>query len=240
MQHSSLVNSSSTAAESHLTLSFKKYSKEMSRKPLIVVMVSGNGSNLQAILDAIADGKRETLKNAQVALVVSNRSAAYGLERARKAGIPTLVKTLKSYKDQGKSRIQYDIDLSHEIHQLILQSHGRDQPDLVVLAGFMHILSPEFLSGFDAGRVINLHPALPGAFDGAHAIDRAFNAFTDKLIAETGVMVHRVIPEVDRGDVIVQQTVPILNTDTLESLEARIHSVEHELIVKGVELMLSK
>lgn len=102
----------------------------------------------------------------------------------------------------------------------------------------MHILSPQFLSAFPEGRIINLHPALPGAFDGAHAIERAFKAFHDAEIAETGVLVYRVIPEVDRGGVVLVRKVPIYKEDTLEALEERIHGIEHGLIIAGTMKML--
>ncbi|KAI8909030.1 formyl transferase [Gorgonomyces haynaldii] len=190
----------------------------------IVVYVSGNGSNLQAIIDSIKNG----VIKGEIALVVSNKANAYGLERAAQNNIPTMVKTLKSYKDQGKSRVEYDVDLAKEV----LQKLGRE-PDLQVLAGFMHILSADFLNHFK-NPIINLHPALPGAFDGAHAIERAFEAYTKGEIQYTGVMVHRVIPEVDRGAVVLQEQIPIQEQDTLESLETKIHAVEHQLLVKAI------
>ncbi|KAL2916313.1 Bifunctional purine biosynthetic protein ADE5,7 [Polyrhizophydium stewartii] len=218
----------------------------MPAAPRLVVLISGNGSNLQAIIDAT----RADRIGAQVALVVSNRRGVFGLERAATAGIPTLVKTLKPYRDQGKTRVDYDVDLAVEIKARLAELAAADpasvplgadpsQPDLIVLAGFMHILSAEFLAGFADGRVINLHPALPGAFDGAHAIERAFDSFQRGEIANTGVMVHKVIPQVDRGEVVVKREVPILKTDTLATLEERMHSVEHELIVEGVRAMLT-
>jgi formyltetrahydrofolate-dependent phosphoribosylglycinamide formyltransferase len=189
----------------------------------LVVYISGNGSNLQAIIDAISKGKI----NAEIALVVSNKTGAFGLERAKKAGIKTLVKLLKPYKDAGKSRVEYDLDLAREVIELT------GQPDLQVLAGFMHILSAEFLQQFTCD-MINLHPALPGCFDGARAIERAFKAFKDGTIPHTGVMVHKVIPEVDRGEPVVQQIVPILESDTVKDLEDSIHQVEHNLLIEGI------
>ncbi|KAL7747753.1 large subunit of alpha-aminoadipate reductase [Sorochytrium milnesiophthora] len=196
----------------------------MADQRAVVVLISGNGSNLQALIDAAESG---TLP-ARIALVVSNRSNAFGLQRASKHNIPTLVHTLKPYKDRATAtyREEYDADLA----QAILE-HTPD-PRLVVLAGFMHILSPRFLQHFPR-KVINLHPALPGQFDGAHAIERAFEAYKAGSISSTGVMVHHVIPEVDRGEVIVQRSVPIEPSDTLQTLEERIHAVEHDLIVEG-------
>lgn len=104
----------------------------------------------------------------------------------------------------------------------------------------MHILSPEFLSFFPRNNVMNLHPALPGQFDGAHAIERAYDAYKQGKIQHTGVMVHKVIADVDRGQVILQREIPILETDSLEDLENRIHSVEHEIIVEGAQKFLDE
>lgn len=186
----------------------------------IVVLISGSGSNLQALIDA----------GLPIALVVSNKKDAYGLVRAANANIPTLVFTLKPYKDAGKSRAEYDVDLAKEIKKLV------PYPDVVVLAGFMHILSESFINEFST--IINLHPALPGQFDGAHAIERAFNAFKEGKITHSGVMVHRVIPEVDRGQPLLSKEVPFLENDTLETFEARLHATEHELIVQATKNLI--
>lgn len=196
--------------------------------PTIVVLISGSGTNLQALINATQDG---SLKGNIIA-VVSNRKNAFGLERAKKAGIPTQTFSLKQFKDNGKSRVDFDIHVAKTIQE---EYH----PDLVILAGWMHILSPEFLSFFN-NNVMNLHPALPGQFDGAHAIDRAFEAFKKGEIKNTGIMVHKVIADVDRGDVILQREVPIYETDSLEDLENRIHSFEHQLIVEGAQAFLNE
>ena len=197
-------------------------------KKRIAVFVSGNGSNLQALIDATATGALD----AKIELVVSNSSKAYGLARAQKADIPTLTLTLKSYKDIGKSRTDYDIDLASKIKDLFNGS-----PDVIVLAGFMHILSPEFLNFFP-GIVINLHPALPGAFDGINAISRAYESFNMGAIESTGVMVHKVIPQVDKGESILVRTVNIYHSDSLSDLQERIHAVEHEVIVEATKKFL--
>jgi len=194
----------------------------------IAVLISGFGSNLQAIIDAVADGR---LPGVEIAVVVSNRRAAYGLERARRAGIPTAYHPLKPYRDAGRSRREYDADLA-----ALLQRHG---VEWVVLAGWMHVLSSAFLDAFP-NRVINLHPALPGAFPGTDAIRRAFTAYQRGEISHTGVMVHLVPDEtVDAGPVIVQEVVPIYPDDTLETLEARIHATEHRLLVEALQKQLS-
>ncbi|KAA3655731.1 MAG: phosphoribosylglycinamide formyltransferase [Chloroflexi bacterium] len=191
----------------------------------IVVLISGSGSNLQALLDAVEDGRLST----EIALVVSNRKAAYGLVRAEQAGIPTLYHPFKPYRDAGKNRDEYEADLAAKLKPF--------QPDLIVLAGWMHILGADFLSHFP-NKVINLHPALPGQLAGTHAIDRAFDAYKKGEISYSGCMVHYVIPEVDAGAVIVQAQVSIDPDDTLADFEERMHAAEHQIIVEAVEKTL--
>jgi formyltetrahydrofolate-dependent phosphoribosylglycinamide formyltransferase len=190
----------------------------------LVVLISGNGSNLQSILDACASDEL----NAQVVAVISNRKDAFGLERARRANVPAIVKP----KPQQLDRRVYDAELAE-----LAASY---QPDWVVLAGWMRVLSSAFLDRFPQ-RVVNLHPALPGAFPGTHAIDRAFEAYRVGAITHTGVMVHLVPDEgIDDGPVLAQEIVPIGPYDTLESLEVRIHAVEHRLLVSTLKALLQK
>lgn len=193
----------------------------------IVVLISGSGSNLQALIDAINEGELA----AEISLVVSNRKKAYGLARAEKAGIPTLYFPLKPYKTAVLGREMYDTDLAERILM--------EKPDLIVLAGWMHIVSPMFLKHFP-NRVINLHPALPGQFAGTHAIDRAYEAYQQGDISHSGCMVHVVIPEVDAGPVLAATEVPILPEDSLDDFEARMHAAEHKLIVKATKLALER
>ncbi len=193
----------------------------------LAVLISGNGSNLQAILDAI----RMRVLDAEVVVVVSNRRNAYGLERAAKAGVPTLYHPLKPYTDAGRPRADYDADLAKMLRPYNV--------DWVVLAGWMHIFTNEFLRHFPY-RVVNLHPALPGQFPGARAIQEAFEAFQRGEIKHTGVMVHLVPDEqVDSGPVILTDDVPIYKTDTLEMLENRIHQAEHRLLVQALDRLIS-
>ncbi len=188
----------------------------------IVVLISGNGSNLQALIDAI----RMRALDATIACVVSNRKAAFGLVRAEKAGIPTRYFPLKPYLDVGRTRAEYDADLAALV--------AAYKPDWVVLAGWMHILSAAFVGRFPY-RVVNLHPALPGKFPGAHAIEEAFAAFQRGEIKQTGCMVHLVPDEaVDAGPVIGTAEVPIYRTDTLEMLANRMHQAEHKLLVQSL------
>ena len=195
--------------------------------PRLAVFISGSGTNLQAILDATAERRLA----AEVAVVVSNRKAAFGLVRAEQAAVPTLYFPLKPYTDAGRSRAAYDADLAERV--------AAYRPDLVVLAGWMHVLSPAFLNRFP-GRVINLHPALPGHFAGTEAIRRGYEAHQRGEIAHSGCMVHYVIPEVDAGPVVAQAVVPIQPGDTLESFEARMHAAEHRVIVEAVGIALKK
>lgn len=188
----------------------------------LVVLISGNGTNLQAILDACSAGKLQ----AQVAAVISNKNTAYGLARARAAGVPALVLT----KRRDQDRREYDAELA----RLVQAFH----PDWVVLAGWMRVLSMSFLSRFSR-RVVNLHPALPGTFPGTDAIERAFHAFQAQSIECTGVMVHLVPDEgVDCGPVLASEIVPIFEQDTLADLETRVHAVEHRLLVQTLKQLV--
>jgi len=180
----------------------------------IAILISGFGSNQQAILDAVADGQ---LPGVEVALVVSNRREAYGITRAIRRGAPVVYFPFAPYKIANIPRQAYDADLARLVQAFDV--------DWVVLAGWMHVLSEAFLDRFPS-RVVNLHPALPGAFPGTHAIERAYLAYQRGEIAHTGVMVHLVPdPAVDAGPVIAQEVVPILPQDSLGDLEARIHVV---------------
>lgn len=181
----------------------------------IAVLISGFGSNLQAIIDACTCGDLP----ARVVAVISNKREAYGLERARQANIPAIAFP----KPREQERSAYDTELAKLV--------SRYQPDWVVLAGWMRVLSNSFLERFP-DRVVNLHPALPGTFPGTEAIQRAFKAFQRGEIRHTGVMVHLVPDEsVDSGPVLAQEVVPIYPEDSLETLETRIHAVEHRLLV---------
>jgi formyltetrahydrofolate-dependent phosphoribosylglycinamide formyltransferase len=191
----------------------------MSAKRKLAVLISGNGSNLQAILDACNSAKLD----AQVVLVVSDHADAYGLERARRANVPAAVKS----KSKTQERRAYDAELADLV--------AAEQPDWVVLAGWMRVLTTAFLERFP-NHVVNLHPALPGAFPGTHAIERAFAAYERREIDHTGVMVHLVPDEgVDCGPVLASEVVPILPEDTLATLETRIHAVEHRLLVQTLK-----
>ena len=203
----------------------------------VTVLISGNGTNLQALIDACQSG---AIPNATINHVISNRKDAFGLQRAKNAGISTTYHNLLKYKkdhpdeDSAKAREGYDAALAN----ILLAK----KPDLVVCAGWMHILAPTFLDPLASAGIfiINLHPALPGQFNGANAINRAFEAFQRKEIAKTGLMIHYVISEVDMGQPIVVKEVEIREADTLQDLEQRIHQMEWEAIVEGTRMTLKR
>ncbi len=181
----------------------------------LVVLASGSGSNLQAIVDACAEGRVA----AQVVAVVTNVPGAGCVARAQRGGIPVMALPPHT----GEVRRDYDARLAAEV--------ARHAPDWVVLAGWMRLLSAVFLDRHP-GRVVNLHPALPGELPGLHAIERAYDEARAGSRTATGVMIHLVPDEgVDDGPVLATATVPIHPADTLAELEARVHQTEHQLLV---------
>ena len=148
--------------------------------------------------------------------------------------IPTRVLALQPYlkANPGSTRDHYD----SEVSKIVLAA----SPDIIVLAGWMHVFTDTFLDAAEEKKVpvINIHPALPGAFDGVKAIQRAFDAFGRGEIEHSGVMVHRVIKEVDRGEPLLVRTVEIKKEDTLEDFEQRVHQTEWGMIVEGTKIVL--
>jgi formyltetrahydrofolate-dependent phosphoribosylglycinamide formyltransferase len=190
----------------------------------IAALISGSGTNLQAIIDAIAGGD---LPGTEIALVVSNRREAYGNKRAIQHGIPLVYFPLLPYSKAGRPREDYDAALAR-----IVQSF---EAEWVVLAGWMHIFTNAFVRHYPR-RILNLHPALPGTFPGTDAIERAFEAYQRGEIQHTGVMVHLVPDEaVDAGPVLVQAEVPIRPGESLDLLAARIHETEHRLLIQALK-----
>lgn len=203
----------------------------------ITVLISGSGTNLQALIDASAAGN---LGGAQITEVISSSPTAFGLERAAKSNIPTHVHSLQSAEYFGslpktdkagrkQAREQFNKDLA----SYILRDNNK--PDLIVCAGWMLILSPLFLEPLEQAGVpiINLHPALPGAFAGIHAIERAWEAGQKGEITKAGVMIHKVIIEVDEGEPLVVKELELKKEETVEEYEARVHAIEHIAIVEG-------
>ena len=192
------------------------------------MLASGNGSNLQAIIDACVSGEL----TAEVVAVISDQPKAYALERAKQASIPAYIFAWKPYREANLDRCSYDKDLAALVASF--------SPDWIVLAGWMRLLTSAFLGVFPM-QVINLHPALPGSYPGTHAIERAWSDYQAGLIQHTGVMVHFVPDEgVDNGPVIADHMVPITTEDNLETLTERIHQVEHCLLIKSIKSLTLK
>ena len=182
----------------------------------IGVLVSGSGTNLQAFIDAIAAKELD----AEIVLVVSSRPDAYGIERAKAANIPVLVLNKGVYADPKAADARIVV---------ALQEAGAEY---VFMAGYMRMVTPVILDAFP-NRVVNLHPALLPSFKGAHGIQDAFDAG----VKYTGVTVHFANAEYDKGPIIAQEPVAVLETDTVETLEARIHAVEHRLYPATAQLI---
>jgi formyltetrahydrofolate-dependent phosphoribosylglycinamide formyltransferase len=181
----------------------------------LVVLASGNGSNLQAVIDACADGRLP----AEVVAVVSDVADATALRRADTAGIPGVHVGRRA----DEPRPDYDARLAEVVT-------GFD-PHVVVLAGWMRVLTTSFLGWFP-GMVVNLHPALPGELPGTHAIERAFAEAQAGSRSRSGVMVHLVPDEgIDDGPVLACVEVPILAADTFDAFADRVHAAEHEVLV---------
>jgi len=183
----------------------------------LVVLISGRGSNLKAILEAIKSGKI----NAKVSLVLSNKKDAKGLEIAKEYGIKA------KFIDPSffETRRGYDIYIAELIK--------KENPDFVVLAGYMRILSDEFIDAFE-GKIVNIHPSLVPAFQGKNAQKQALDY--GSLI--TGCSVHFVTKELDNGPVIVQAVVPVLPDDTEESLSNRILHYEHKIYPQAIKWLV--
>ncbi len=180
------------------------------------VLISGSGTNLGSIIDKLHRGPQ----GIEVAVVISDRPQAYGLKRARKAGIPAVVISPQDFAGRG----EHDLAIAAELE--------RRGVELVVLAGYMRVVTPALLERFPK-RVINLHPALLPAFPGGSGIEDSL-AYGVRI---TGVTVHFVDEGTDTGPIILQEAVDIAYNDTVESLAARIHEVEHRLLPQAIELI---
>lgn len=187
------------------------------QKPLnIGVLISGSGSNLQSLIDHIEEGTLD----AKISLVVSSRPDAYGIERAKKAGIPVLVMNREAYADTAAA------------NQRIADALKEAGAEYVIMAGYMRMVTSEILDAYP-DRVVNLHPALLPSFKGAHAIEDAYN-FGVKV---TGVTVHFANADYDKGPIIAQRAVEVREGESIDALEARIHAAEHELYPHVVQLL---
>jgi phosphoribosylglycinamide formyltransferase-1 len=188
-----------------------------SKKAKLVILISGSGSNLQAFIDACAKASI----NAEIACVISNKAQAQGLQRAANAGLHT------AFIDHNAYAQREDFD------QALGDAIASFSPDLVILAGFMRILTPAFVNRF-AGRIMNIHPSLLPKYPGLHTHQRAIDA-GDKT---AGATVHFVTPELDGGPAIIQAAVPITAGETAESLAAKILHYEHRIYPEAVNWFL--
>ena len=180
----------------------------------VVVLASGNGTNLQVIIDRANSGDLSV----DVVAVVSDNPRAFALERARKADIETVFVDPEPYSD----RIAYDTELKRRVKSL--------DPDLVILAGFMRILSAEFVSCFE-NRIMNIHPSLLPKFKGLNTHERVLAAGD----SHHGATVHFVTAELDAGPIIIQKKVPVYPTDTPDVLQQRVHEIEYEIYPQAIQ-----
>ena len=180
----------------------------------IVILISGSGSNMAAIIRTAQEHNWAKHLNARVSTVISNKAHAEGLTLAQQHGIATAVVEHKAFADQPQPREAFDAALMAEIDQ--------HQPHLVVLAGFMRILTPGFVAHYE-GRLINIHPSLLPAFTGLNTHTRAIEAGCKFA----GATVHRVTAELDHGEILAQAVVPVLPDDTADTLAARVLTQEH-------------
>jgi len=178
------------------------------------VLVSGSGSNLQAIIDNIEGGRLD----GRIQIIISNLPGVYALERARKHGIPSLVLPHKGFKRE-------------EFDQKVVEVLMRHDVELVILAGFMRIITPVLLRAFPM-RVMNIHPALLPAFPGTHV----WQAEVDSGVKFAGCTVHFVDEGTDTGPIILQAVVPVYDEDTADSLNARILKQEHKIYSQAIQL----
>ena len=185
----------------------------------IAVFASGFGSNLQAVINAVKSRKIK----AKLRLVVSDVPACYALKRARRAGIETLVQEAKNFSD----RTAYD--------KAIVRQLRKRKIKLVVLAGFMRIISPYFVRAYK-NRIINIHPALLPSFKGTHGVRDAFKYG----VKVTGPTVHFVDERMDHGPIILQEAVPVKESDTEKTLAKRIHKAEHRIYPRAIKLFVEK
>ncbi len=192
----------------------------------IVILISGGGSNMAAIVRTAQTHNWAKHFNAQVSAVISNKADAKGLVFAKEHGIATAVVDHKAFADQPQPREAFDAALMTAIDQ--------HQPHLVVLAGFMRILTPGFVAHYD-GKLLNIHPSLLPAFPGLHTHERAIEAGCKFA----GATVHRVTAELDHGPILAQAVVPVLPDDTADTLAARVLTQEHLIYPKAVAELLT-
>ncbi|HSL55750.1 MAG TPA: phosphoribosylglycinamide formyltransferase [Pyrinomonadaceae bacterium] len=198
--------------------SYERQSRGINLKKRIAILISGRGSNMLALSDAVRDGR---IPDAETVVVISDKSGARGLELARERGIETL-----AIERRGRNREEHE-------REIISALRERDV-DLVCLAGYMRLLSPCFIEAF-RGRILNIHPSLLPDFPGLDAQRQAL----DHGATVSGCTVHFVDETLDGGPIILQRTVPVIEGDTVDSLSARILEQEHQLYPEAVKLVLT-
>ncbi len=189
------------------------------QKARIAILISGRGSNMIALADAVRGG---SIPNADVAIVISDQPNAPGLEQAKKRGIETLV-----IERRGRTRAEHDREIIAALHERRI--------DLVCLAGYMRVLSSDFIDGY-RGRILNIHPSLLPSFPGLNAQKQAL----EEGATVSGCTVHYVDETLDGGPIIAQRDVPVREGDTVESLSARILAEEHKLYAEAVKQVLEE
>jgi phosphoribosylglycinamide formyltransferase-1 len=197
----------------------------MSRMQHIVILISGGGSNMLAIARAAVQQQWEQTLNARIAAVISNRPNAGGLQLAADMGLTTQVVDHTAFADRADPRTAFD--------DVLRQTIDSYEPSLVVLAGFMRILTPGFVVHYE-GRLLNIHPSLLPAFPGLHTHQRAIDAGC----RFAGATVHQVTTELDHGPILSQAVVPVLADDTAETLAARVLTQEHVIYPQAIEAFL--
>lgn len=185
----------------------------------IGVLISGGGTNLQAVMDGIDQG----LIKGKIKIIISNRKDAYGLERGKKANIESIFIDPKVYDDEGYSR-------------RLVEELKKREVDLVILAGFLKILSKEFINEY-RNRIINIHPSLIPSFSGkGYYGEKVHKAVLDYGVKYTGATVHFVDEGADTGPIIMQEVVRVEDSDTIETLKKKVLKVEHRILVEAVKL----
>jgi phosphoribosylglycinamide formyltransferase-1 len=192
----------------------------------LVILISGGGSNMAAIVRTAQRDDWATRYHAQVAAVISNKPDAKGLVLAQEQGLKTAVVNHQDFAHEAEPRAAFDAALMQEIDQ--------HEPYLVLLAGFMRILTPGFVAHYE-GRLINIHPSLLPAFTGLHTHQRAL----DEGCQFAGATVHRVTAELDHGEILAQAVVPVLPGDSADSLAARVLTQEHQMYPRVVAQLLA-
>ncbi len=185
----------------------------------IGILISGRGSNMAAIADAVADGR---IPASEVAVVISDKRGAAGLAKAAERGIETLV-----IERGGRTRAEHDAEIAAELQ--------KRNVELVCLAGYMRLLSPEFVRAFP-NRIVNIHPSLLPAFTGLNVQQQAI----DHGVKISGCTVHFVDDELDHGPIIIQRSVEVRDDDTAETLSERILTIEHETYIEAVRRIAQK